>query len=366
MWSRRALLFLPLPLALPSPGWALTRRALRFPRDFGAHPETALEWWYLTGLLAEREDGPPLYGYQLTFFRLRHRDPVVQQHASALAPRQLLLGHVGFSDLRRGRLRHDQRLARLGLGGRYAEGDCDVALQRDWWLRRGADDGYEAAFGGPGFTLALQLRSERPPLLQGEAGWSRKGPQEAQASHYYSRPQLRTQRPARLRLDGGRELALTGRAWLDHEWSDQLLAPEAVGWDWLGINLLDGRALTAFRLRRADGSALWSGGSWGAGSDGDRSFAPDALRFTPLRRWRSPLSGAEYPVEWRLQGPGIDGWRLRALIDAQEIDARASSGLLYWEGASALEDAQGRLLGHGYLEMTGYASRMRLGPVQHP
>jgi predicted secreted hydrolase len=357
--ARRALLL----AALPLPALALQRRALSFPRDFGAHPDSGLEWWYLTGLLGEREDAAPLYGYQLTFFRVRHPDAAVQQHPSALAPRQLLLGHVALSDLRSGRLQHGQRVARLGLGARCAETDCDLVLQQDWRLQRLPDDRYTARFGAERFALELALQTgAAPPLLQGEAGWSRKGPEERQVSHYYSRPQLQTR--GRLRLDG-RTRELVGRAWMDHEWSDQLLAPQAVGWDWLGINLLDGRALTAFQLRRADGSALWSGGSWRAG-DGDRSFPDGALQFTPLRRWRSPLSGAQYPVEWRLQGPGIEGWRLRAMFDAQEIDARASSGLLYWEGAAALEDAQGRLLGRGYLELTGYAARMKLGAIQNP
>ena len=357
---RRRDLLLAAPGLAAWPALALQRRSLGFPRDFGAHPEAGLEWWYLTGLLGERADAPR-YGYQLTFFRLRHRDPAVQQHASALAPRQLLLAHVALSDLRQGRLRHAQRLARLGLGGRYREDDCDVAVQ-DWQLERAdrqpAGSQYRAAFGGPGFALRLDLQASLPPLLQGEAGYSRKGPEAAHASFYYSQPQLQTQ--ARLRLDG-REQALSGRSWLDHEWSDQLLAPGAVGWDWLCVNLLDGRALTAFRLRRADGSSLWSGGGWRAADGTSRSFADGELQLQPLRHWRSPASRADYPLAWRLSGPGMTGWRFEALMDAQEIDAEASSGLLYWEGAAALRDADGRLLGYGYLELTGYASRMRLG-----
>lgn len=333
----------------------ITRRALLFPRDFGAHPESGLEWWYLTGILGP-DEGRPHYGYQLTFFRLRNADLAVQAHPSALAPRQLLLAHVALSDLRAGRLQHDQRLARIAPGGVHAaEQDCDLRLH-DWSLRR-TDRGYEARFGGPGFALALELRGDAPPLLQGESGYSRKGPNPAQASHYYSRPQLQTR--ARLSLARAQQQVLQGRSWLDHEWSDSLLAPEAQGWDWLGLNLLDGSALTAFRLRRADGSALWSGGSWRAPDGATTNFGHGMLVFTPGRRWRSPRSGADYPVEWRLQTPAGD-WIVRAMLDAQEIDARASTGMLYWEGAAELLDSQGRLRGRGYLEMTGYAQRMRL------
>lgn len=365
---RRLLLItgLALPALRAQAQAGVSRRALVFPRDFGAHEDTALEWWYLTGLLSEpgaAADAAPQFGFQLTFFRLRNPDATLQAHPSRLAARQLLLGHVALSDLRPGSprvLRHEQRLARLGIGGRYASDDCALQL-RDWQLQRSGPaerSRYSAAFGASDFSLQLDLQATQAVLLQGDGGYSRKGPEAGAASHYYSQPQLIAPH-ARLRLEG-RDLRLQARAWLDHEWSEHLLPSEAVGWDWLGINLLDGGALTAFRLRRADGSSLWVGGSWRRPDGQLMDFGPEALQFEPGRRWRSPLSGANYPVEWRLQSP-LGPLRLRALADAQEIDARASSGLLYWEGAAALHDARdGRLLGYGYLELTGYRDRMAL------
>uniref|UniRef100_UPI002479BDC5 lipocalin-like domain-containing protein n=1 Tax=Variovorax paradoxus TaxID=34073 RepID=UPI002479BDC5 len=148
-------------------------------------------------------------------------------------------------------LRHDQRIARAGLGG-ASTSETDTALRlRDWSLLRGAD-GYTARIPASGFTLELRFAPTQPVLLQGRAGLSRKGPDEAQASYYYSEPQLAAQ--GRIVLDG-QPFAVRGKAWLDHEWSEALLHPEAVGWDWIGMNLDDGGALTAFHLRRADGSA---------------------------------------------------------------------------------------------------------------
>jgi predicted secreted hydrolase len=147
---------------------------------------------------------------------------------------------------------------------------------------------------------------------------------------------------------------------MDHEWSNEILHPQAVGWDWIGINLFDGSALTAFVLRRADGSALWAGGSWRLAGQPALAFGPEAVRFTPGRRWRSPSSAANYPVEWALDTPA-GRFALRALMDAQELDGRGSTGTVYWEGLSELLDAQGRRVGLGYLEMTGYAGRLVLG-----
>ncbi|MGM9480699.1 lipocalin-like domain-containing protein [Roseateles sp. NT4] len=340
--KRRTLLLAGLPLQVRA-----AAAGLQFPADFGAHPRQNIEWWYLTGLLGD--GAPPRFGYQLTFFRLP--GPAAAGHPSGLAARQLILGHVALSDIGAQKQRHAQRLLRTLPGAVQAQtGDCDVKL-RDWTLKR-TDDGYRAAFSGPGFALDLNLATSEAPLLQGDAGLSRKGPDPAQFSRYYTRPQLATR--ATLTLDG-RKMPLTGRAWLDHEWSDSLLG-QAVGWDWLGINLHDGRALTLFQLRRKDGSREWAGGSLRTPGQPDRSFAPEEIAMTPTRHWTSPATGARYPVEWRLNSPAGE-MRLSAWFDAQEIDARHASGIVYWEGAAQLFDAQKRPLGAGYLELTGYAGR---------
>ena len=151
-----------------------------------------------------------------------------------------------------------------------------------------------------------------------------------------------------------------GSGWLDHEWSDELLAPGAVGWDWLGINLADGGALTAFQLRRADGSVVWAGGSHRPAGGVVQAFAPDAVALTPLRSWASPATGASYPVEWAIRTPA-GSFKLRALFDAQELDSRASTGTVYWEGLAELLGPGGARTGLGYLEMTGRAQPLRLG-----
>jgi predicted secreted hydrolase len=340
-FKRRTLLLAALPLQ--------ARAAMSFPHDFGAHPQQAIEWWYLTGLLGDRDGAPARYGYQLTFFRVP--GTAAADHPSPLAAKQLLLGHVALSDLGARRQRHGQRLLRALPGVVHARvGDCDLKL-RDWTLRR-EGDGYRAAFNGPGFALELELATPDAPLLQGNAGLSRKGPGPEQFSRYYSRPQLMTQ--AALTLDGQRH-SLAGRAWLDHEWSDRYLG-EAQGWDWLGINLHDGRALTLFQLRRKDGTRDWAGGSLRTPGQPDRSFAPGEVEMTATRHWASPATGARYPVEWRLKSPAGE-MRLSADFDTQEIDARNSNGLVYWEGVARLLDDKGRPLGAGYLELTGYAGR---------
>ena len=366
---RRALLLTSLGAATARAANAIAPRALSFPRDFGAHNETRTEWWYATGVLDAPAWGEQ-FGFQLTFFRTRN-DSMPREHPSRFAAKQLLFAHAALTDLKAGRLRHDQRIARWN-GQADAQlavaspADTHIAL-RGWSLQRegpqaGAPeasrylariDASEAA----GFALALQLATTQPLLLQGEAGYSRKGPESAQASYYYSEPQLAVS--GSLMRDGQRT-AVSGRAWLDHEWSETLLPGDAVGWDWIGMNLLDSGALTAFRLRRADGSALWAGGSYrAAGQATVRAFGPGEVQFAPGRVWTSAATQAAYPVEWTLTTP-IGRHVVRARLDVQELDARSSTGTAYWEGLSELLDEAGRIVGRGYLEMTGYAGRLRL------
>jgi predicted secreted hydrolase len=158
---------------------------------------------------------------------------------------------------------------------------------------------------------------------------------------------------------GGRRIDVRGRAWLDHEWSDAYLDRNAVGWDWIGMNLDGGAALMAFRIRRRDGSTLWAGGSYRQPGADPGDFAADAVRFTPGRTWTSAATRATYPVQWTIETPA-GRFEVHALFDAQELDARESTGTAYWEGLSDLLDARGRRVGRGYLEMTGYAGRLNL------
>jgi predicted secreted hydrolase len=316
----------------------------RFPRDHGAHPQYRTEWWYITGWV-RTSDGIDL-GVQVTFFRSR---PGVQEdNPSSFSPRQLLFAHAALADARVGKLLHDQRSAREGFGLAYARtGDTEVRIGD--WILANTVRGYRARISARDFDLDLSFSPTMPVLRQGEAGYSRKGSRPAQASYYYSRPHLAVQ--GELTLDR-RTLQVTGEAWLDHEWSSQYLADEAAGWDWTGINLADGGALMAFRIRRRDGAVLWSGGALRDSRGTVVTLSPQEIAFEPLRRWRSPRTDVEYPVAMRVRA-GRLRLELQPLMDDQELDSRASTGAVYWEGAvTAAQD--GRTIGRGYLELTGY------------
>jgi len=341
-----------LSAALPTPAQSLV-----FPRDFGAHKEFKTEWWYLTGW-ANLPGSDAAYGFQITFFRSRVDS--TQALRSRLAARQLLFAHAAITDVSGKRLWHDQRIARWS-GEAPGQNPADSAsasgrdtgvLLRDWsLLREGAD--LHARVQAEGFALDLHFAATQPVLLQGREGLSRKGPDPRQTSYYYSLPQLRTSGTLRLQ-NKTMDIAPGSTAWLDHEWSEDMLSTDSAGWDWIGINLFDGSALTAFQLRDKSGVALWDGGSFRSGAT-LYTFSRGEVIFRPLRSWQSPSSRASYPVEWMVRTPA-DFYTVKAVLDNQELDSSQSTGAIYWEGLCEVWDSNNKKVGRGYLEMTGYAA----------
>ena len=354
--TRRRMLLVPLALVGPPVRAGVdypdvrTGVPLAFPADEGAHPAFRSEWWYVTGWL--RDADAREYGFQVTFFR--NRPGVAESSTSRFAPKQLLFAHAAVADPQRQRLLVDERAAREGFDLALAAiGSTSVHI-RDWSLVQHGDT-YVARIRARAFDLQLAFAARTPVLLQGDAGVSRKGPQRLDASFYYSRPQLAVTGSLSI---GDEVRVVTGVAWLDHEWSSRYLTRGAVGWDWTGINFDDGAALMAFRIRDARGVPLWAGGAYRDAAGVRQLLKPAEVEFVPGRRWRSPRTGVDYPVSFRLRAGDV-AVALEPLFPDQELDARAGVGTVYWEGAvRALID--GRVIGRGYLELTGYGEPLRI------
>jgi predicted secreted hydrolase len=317
---------------------------MRFPRDAGSHPEFRIEWWYVTGWLNEGA-GQPL-GFQITFFR--GRPDLRQDNPSAFTPHQVVIAHAALSDPGHGRLIHAQRAARavFELAGAALD---DTRVWIDEWRLQQEGQTYRAQIPTREFSIDFVLDAVQPPLLQGEDGYSRKGPAPESASYYYSVPHLKVSGTV---SRGRRLLPVAGSAWLDHEWSSSYLPKEASGWDWIGINLADGGALMAFRMRDRQGGTFWAGGTLRRPDGSLRVHAPSDIRFTRRREWQSPRTGTRYPVSWTVRAGDLE-LVVEPLMDDQENDTRTTTGTIYWEGAvRAYRD--GAEAGLGYLELTGY------------
>lgn len=352
----RRRIFLLSPLLLPGlaaadspPRYATAERGRRliFPRDHGGHEEYRTEWWYVTGALDAPERD---IGFQLTFFRVRSGD--AETLASPIAPRQILFAHAAVTRGNAGLL-HAERAGRANLGAAFSADDCRLHIG-PWRMERageGANEYFLLRALDTAFAFDLRLTPTQPLILQGEEGWSQKGPRPELASHYVSWPQLQVAGTITL---GNKVHATHGRAWFDHEWSTEVLGAGSVGWDWIGINLDDGGALMAFRIRDKDGGTVYAHASLRDAAGRLTRFGPTETQFRPLRGWQSPRNGARYPVGMEIR-LGPHAVRTEPLIDDQEITAHRPLPISYWEGLVRLS---GSLRGRGYLEMTGYAGSL--------
>ncbi len=321
---------------------------LIFPQDHGAHPDFRTEWWYVTGHVAT-SSGTSL-GFQVTFFR--SRTGVSESSKSKFAPKQILFAHAAIADPRHGKLRHDEKIARAGFGNHVKVGIMDISLNK--WMMKMTDNLISTRISSKDFSLDLSLTPSQAPILQGENGYSQKSSNPQHASYYVSLAQVNV--AGKIIVDGKAE-TVTGKAWFDHEWSSEYLASDAAGWDWLGANLDDGGAVMAFRMRGADGKAIWASGTRVMADGKAIKMSPQQIVFTPLETWRSPRTGATYPVAMRVDVAN-ESFELKPWMNDQELDSSRSTGIVYWEGAIDLIQNKQRV-GRGYLELTGYAKKLR-------
>ena len=332
------------------PGYTLS-----FPRDHAAHPEHRIEWWYYTGNLRASDDRR--FGYQLTFFRVGvDREPV---NPSRWAVRDLYMAHFAVTDVERGAHHVAERLNRAGIGWAGASTETLHVWNDGWSVTLDEDDGrvHQLAAASDDGSLALDLRLDPagPPVLHGVNGFSQKGAEVGNASHYYSLTRMRT--TGSLLVDG-EDVEVQGLSWMDHEFGTSFLEPAQAGWDWFSIQLDDGTDLMVYVMRRIDGARDPQSSGTLVLPDRVSRLQVEDYRLTPGRRWTSPGSGAAYPVNWRIEIPphGLD-LAVTAAVDAQELETGQSTGVTYWEGAIDVRGTRDGVpvAGSGYLEMTGYA-----------
>ncbi len=340
---------------------ALPGYRFEFPRDHFDHPEFQTEWWYYTGNLRTR-DGRR-FGFELTFFR-QAVDRSAKAASSPWALRDAYLAHFALSDLDEGRFWHQERVNRAGPGLAGIDAASGVVWNGNWRVRiedGGADHALEAIAAGHAIRLAL--RSQKPPVVNGTNGISRKGPAAGEASHYVSFTRLAA--TGRVEVDD-RSYEVEGSAWMDHEFFTNQLGRNQRGWDWLGVQLDDGTELMVFRVRRADGAIdPFSAGTFVAADGRSTHMASDGFSLVPLdARWTSPKTGATYPVAWRLLVPsrGLE-LEIRTALSSQELAGGSGWTPAYWEGAiTAVGTRRGApIKGVGYLELTGYDKAVVIG-----
>jgi predicted secreted hydrolase len=341
------------------PAWAETWKAVEqvrpwtFPKDHAAHEDYRIEWWYYTGNV-RAEDGRE-FGYQLTFFRTGL--DYAPKNPSRWTVRDLYVAHFALSDIASRQFTFFEQVARRGVGWAGADTGSYHVWNGDWTARL---DGHDHRLTARKGTTAIDLRLSplKPPALHGKQGLSQKGPSRGNASYYYSFTHMKTTGTINV---GGKTFSVTGRSWMDHEFSSSFLEPGQQGWDWFALQLDDGRELMLYQIRRSDGTVDPHSSGTLVQPDGNcEPLARSEFTLVPGEPWRSDASKAAYPIQWNLRIPSrrLD-LTIRAAMPAQEMNTVASTGFAYWEGSIRIAGLSGGkpVEGRGYLEMTGYQGK---------
>jgi predicted secreted hydrolase len=329
-------------------------RRFTFPRDHGEHPEFKTEWWYFTGNLSD-EVGQR-FGYQITLFRIGLATNERMNNPSQWSADSILMGHFALSDVGSQEFYSYERFARRSLGLAGVEPNGAKIWLEDWAIRR-LEKGWavtaEAVENERTVEVDLTLTDTKSPVLQGDSGYSRKGPEPRHASYYVSQTRLKTQGQVRI---GDRSHKVVGHSWFDHEWSTASMADGLVGWDWFSLQLDDSSELMLYLLRYPDGRL--EPASSGASIDPDGTKRNLQLKDFSVEKkgeYRSPR-GVVYPSRWLITIPQSDlRLEVRPMMSNQEM----TGGVPYWEGAVEVTGRRGEepISGSGFVELTGYSDK---------
>lgn len=342
--------------AFPSEAFqrASPTRRLVFPKDHGPHPDFQTEWWYYTGNLVSTNGDQ--FGYQLTFFR-RTLIPAAERvdRLSNWTSDQVYMAHFTLTDISSESFRFYERFSRDGVGLAGAKTGPFSVWLLDWQVSETEPGIYQLKASEDSIDIELTMTDLKGPILQGDQGYSQKGSQPGNASHYYSLTSLKSE--GRLQIDGD-SYQVSGMSWMDHEFSTSALSDGQIGWDWFSIQLDDLTELMLFQIRREDGVIdPYSSGTWIFANGSTSKLELDDFQITVLDTWQSPHTGATYPARWMISIPAENlSLEVTPLLGDQEL--RVSYA--YWEGAV---NVRGRINGKpingkGYVELTGYAESM--------
>ena len=332
-----------------------------FPRDHGAHDTYGLEWWYVTGHVYDRS--ARRFGYEVTFFRKAIDDQRVTEHPSRWALRQVYVAHLALTDVQGQTFHFSEKLSRAAFGKAGAHPDRMKVWIDRWRLEPVTEAHHQLRLTArdPTFGVDLLLTLQKPPIIHGREGISRKGAAPGQASHYYSLTRLATTGTVWMNRQS---FVVNGTSWMDHEFGSGELGRDQVGWDWFSLQLASNMELMVYLLRNTDGSVDPTSSGTLIFQDGTtRHLTREEIKVRTVKQWISPRSHAQYPAEWVLEVPASHlKVAITPVLADQELRTTKSTRVTYWEGAV---DVQGQyreapITGRGYVELTGYAKPLTL------
>jgi predicted secreted hydrolase len=321
-------------------------KVFRFPEDHFSHPSFKTEWWYWTGNL---ESGAKKFGYQLTFFRTSNARPLREGPWSTS---ETWMAHFAVSDASKQIFQSFERFERggsIGLAG--ADSKDKRIFVHGWNAKLISNDPLTVEISAKATLdvgISLRLTASKPLVFQGDRGLSWKNNQKTNASYYYSSTRMTTEGTLQV---GGQDFSVKGNSWLDREWSSGSLDTTQSGWDWFSIQMNDGTDVMLFRIREKTGAKDFRAGTLISPAGKSESIPSSEVFLQPSGQWTSP-SGYKYPATWTV------GWNSgRYLVRPTVADQELRLKFQYWEGAVQIESEDGKPVGKGFLEMTGYLKR---------
>ncbi|UQV24561.1 lipocalin-like domain-containing protein [Vibrio sp. J383] len=317
---------------------------ITFPADHQTHPDYRHEWWYLTANLID-EKGNTL-GVQWTQFRFAAAPQKSgnSTQETAWQSQQIYMAHSAVTT-------KDKHYA----DEKWSRGQAELAgvstspfrvYLDDWQWTSTTDDLFPATLvaNSEQFGYSLKLTNNAPYQKQGEQGYSTKSSDGKVASYYYSQPFIDVSGEATI---DGITHQVSGKGWIDREWSSQFLLDSQQGWDWFALRLSDETSLVVFQLRNSTtGKASYSHARLMNQDGSGITIKQQDISLTAIKQ--TEIDGSDYPTEWQVS---IPTQQLELTVSALNPNAKMPLSVPYWEGPISIE---GTHSGTGYMELTGY------------
>ena len=320
---------------------------ITFPADHQAHPNFRHEWWYLTANLID-ENGNEL-GVQWTQFRFaaapeNSSEQTKQPKQTVWQSQQIFMAHSAVAT--KDKHYADEKWSRdqAELAGVSAS-PFRVYLD-DWQWSSSTSDLFPATLNANSeqFGYSLTLTSDAPYQKQGEQGYSTKSSDGKVASYYYSQPFIDVS--GNVTIDSVTH-KVSGKGWIDREWSSQFLLDSQQGWDWFALRLNDETSLVVFQLRNAaTGEASYANARLMLQDGSGIAISQQEISLTAIKK--TDIDGRDYPTEWQVS---IASQQIELTVSALNPKAKMPLSVPYWEGPIVIE---GTHSGTGYMELTGY------------
>jgi predicted secreted hydrolase len=329
-------------------------QTLSFPKDHGSHPQYRTEWWYFTGHLSGHRQTDKLtrkFGFELTFFRVGLKQAPSQIiEESNWRTSNIFLAHFAISDDYNQTFHFSERKSRESFALAGADISNLKVWIRDWKAELNKDD-INLIATAPQFSMDLNFKSSKPPILNGKNGYSKKGPGLEEASMYSSLTRLIGN--GKIKIEEQEFKIDSAQAWMDHEAFTSKDPKGGKRWNWFAIQLDSNQEIMAYLL--LDEAGVPTEFSSGTFVDKEGNYFPlkkEDFNIQEISKWKSPKTGIEYPSGWKLsiKDRGISLQIIPSFKD-QEIKSEETTGVTYWEGRCLVSGSEA---GSAYVELVGY------------